>query len=67
MRRWRDFDILDFWEQSTQTVSAEELLEILEKQSHDVESVRFIPPKLGDKHFGKFKIKRRIPYYKEAL
>lgn len=67
MRRWRNFDISDFWEQSTETVSAEEFLKILETRRHGMESVRFIPPKLGDKHFGKFKIKYRIPYYKATL
>jgi len=67
MRRWRDFDILDFWEETTETVSPEEFLKILETQRDDVEDVRFIPPKLGGKHFGKFEIKRRTPYYKMTL
>jgi len=67
MRRWR-LDISDyFWEESTETVSAEEFLKILETQRDDVEDVRFIPPKLGGKHFGKFEIKRRTPYYKMTL
>jgi len=66
MRRWRDFDILDFWEETTETVSAEELLEILKEPRPDVKSVRFVPPKLGDKHFGKFEIKRKVPYYEKT-
>ncbi|MDD9797911.1 MAG: hypothetical protein OXT03_02205 [Alphaproteobacteria bacterium] len=66
MRRWR-LDISDyFWEESTETVSAEEFLKILETRRHTIESTRFIPPKLGDKHFGKFEIKRRVPYYEKT-
>lgn len=37
-------------------VSADEYQIIIETRKGNIESSRFIPPKLGDKGFGKFKI-----------
>lgn len=37
-------------------VSADEYQIIIETRKSNIESSRFIPPKLGDKGFGKFKI-----------
>ena len=43
----------------TDAVSPEEFLELLETDESDIESAEFIPPKLGDKHFGYFLVNRK--------
>jgi len=39
-------------------------LKALESNADDIESSSFIPPRLGDDHFGYFEVKYRNPIYR---
>ena len=46
-----------------QTVSLEEFLRLYETREAEIKSVKIIPPRLGNKDFGKILIEWRNPVY----
>ncbi|HCT6470059.1 hypothetical protein [Morganella morganii] len=44
-------------------VDAQELLEASKNQRDSIESVKFIPPRIGGKGFGRFRVQYKHPVY----
>ena len=55
--------ILDFAASEAERVSPEAFLEILERRQSELKSFEFVPPRLGDKHFGYFRIEWKWPRF----
>lgn len=55
--------IVDFAANAPDRVSPEVFLEILETRQSDLKSFKFVPPRLGDKHFGYFRIEWKWPRF----
>ncbi len=55
--------ILDFSQDEPERVSSKEFLQIVETRQSDLESFEFVPPRLGEKHFGYFRLKWKWPHY----
>lgn len=54
---------LDFSLIPSRVISAEEVLEILEKDPTEIKNINFYPSRLGQKGFGKFEIKWKTSHY----
>lgn len=55
--------ILDFAASEPERVSPEAFLDILETRQSELKSFEFVPPRLGDKHFGYFRIEWKWPRF----
>lgn len=55
---------VDFTSVPTDVVSAEDLIDILEKCPRDIGTVRFKPPVIGQAGFGQFIVRWKTPYYR---
>ncbi len=49
----------------TQAITPRKFVKIYEKNKNSIQSVKIIPPKLGEKGFGKIEIKRKTSTYKK--
>lgn len=54
---------LDFEKSQPERISPEKFLEILETRQSDLDSFEFVPPRLGDKHFGYFRVQWKWPHF----
>ncbi len=50
-----------------EVVEPSEYLKRRDREKFNIESVQVLPPKLGQKDFGKIKIKYKLPVYKVGL
>lgn len=48
---------------SEEIVTPQEYLKLRESDRENIKSAQIVPPKLGQKHFGKIKIIRKTPIY----
>ena len=48
----------------TEIISPKKYLRIHDKDQHTIKDVEFIRPKIGEKHFGKFRVTYNYPTFK---
>ncbi len=55
------YDLKSFKEE---IISPKEFMKRYQNSEENINNAEFVQPKFGSKHFGKFKIKHKTPYYK---
>lgn len=61
--QWDKSQILDFAASEPECVSPEAFLEILEGRQSELKFFEFVPPRLGNQHFGYFRIEWKWPHF----
>lgn len=56
--------VIDVTPVLVEKVSTKEYLRLMKTSERNIKRSTFIPPKLGDKHFGRFEIEYKYPVFK---
>lgn len=60
----RKSNIINMGKINQEIVSASVALDLLENRNSEISKIEFMPPELGDDHFGQFLVEWRNPVYK---
>ncbi len=50
----------------TEALTPREFMGVYARQSHDIQSVRVVPPVLGERGFGRIVVERRSPVFRRG-